>query len=193
MRTVTAIAALALTLSLGAPASAGGWAVTTLDELPPAMRATETYQIGYTIRQHGVTPVNVENVGPGWPSGTTEIQITSPDGGKTLRYKGVQQGGTGHYVANVVFPYDGRWTWAVTQGPFAPQPLGSIDVLPFDAAAPALSEAPAPAAVAAAPAQAPAPSGPNGVLATALLLVAAGAAILVGSRLAVLAGRHATA
>lgn len=184
MRLLTALTALILTLALGAPALAGGWAVTTLDQLPPELRATETYSIGYTIRQHGATPINVEQMG-----GTTEIQITSPDGAKTLRYKGVPEGATGHYVAKVIFPYDGTWSWRVTQGPFEAQSLGPITVLPFAAAPPAQG---APAA-AAAPAQTPAPSGPNALLVTALLLASAGAAILFGSRLAVFAGRRATA
>lgn len=186
---LTLFTVLLFTLLLGAPALAGGWAVTTLDELPPDLKATETYAIGYTIRQHGVSPVNVEQMG-----GTTEVQITSPDGAKTLRYKGVADGATGHYVAKVIFPYDGKWTWRVTQGPFAPQELGSISVLPFAAAA---AEKAAPAAVAAAVPAAPAPvqqpAGPNALLVTALLLASAGAAILFGSRLAVFADRRRVA
>ncbi|HEX9437114.1 MAG TPA: hypothetical protein VGA16_08165 [Candidatus Limnocylindria bacterium] len=182
MRAITAVSALVLTLALGAPALAGGWAVTTLDQLPPDFRAADTYAIGYTIRQHGVTPINVESMG-----GTTEIQITAPDGAKTLKYRGVPDGATGHYVAKVIFPYQGAWTWQVTQGPFQAQALGTIDVL-----AAAGAEAPvqpaAPVAVAA-PAQQQ-PAGPNGLLVTALLLAMAGAAVLFGSRLAVFADRR---
>ncbi|MBM4434149.1 MAG: cytochrome c [Chloroflexi bacterium] len=105
-RILTLATALALTLALGAPALAGGWAATTLDTLPPEFRAQETYSIGHTIRQHGVTPVSVEKMTDGWPSGTTGILITSPDGATTLRYRGVPTGATGHYVAQVkVLPF----------------------------------------------------------------------------------------
>lgn len=191
-RLVTAATALALTLALAATAFAGGWAVTTLDQLPPDMRAAQSYAIGYTIRQHGVTPVNVEPMG-----GTTEIQITAPDGAKTLRYKGAPEGATGHYVATVIFPYQGVWTWQVTQGPFQPQGLGTTNVLApvgADASAPAAPAAAAAAApAAAAQAQAPQPAGPNALVVIALLLASAGAAILFGSRLAVFADRRAAA
>ncbi|MGH2379588.1 MAG: hypothetical protein ACRDGT_14115, partial [Candidatus Limnocylindria bacterium] len=120
-RVLATLTALALSLALGAPAIAGGWAATTLDEVPPDVRAGDTYQIGYTIRQHGVTPVNVDK---------TEIRLTSPDGAKTLSYAGVREGATGHYVAKVTFPYEGAWSWSVTQGRFGAQPLGTVKVLP---------------------------------------------------------------
>ena len=175
-------AALLLTLALATPAFAGGWAVTTLDQLPPQIVAGQTYDIGYTIRQHGVTPINIETAfGTG---GSTEIQILAPDGHQTLSFKGVQTGPTGHYVAKVRFPAEGKWSWAVTQGPFAPQQLGTVDVL---AAAGAASAQPA------APLQAPAPapaSTPNPFLVAALLLALSGAAVLFGTRLAVFADRR---
>lgn len=181
-RLVIALTATALSLLMAAPAFAGGWAVTTLDQLPPDFRAAQSYAIGWTIRQHGVTPVNVEEMG-----GTTEIQITAPDGAKTLKYRGTQSGAVGHYTANVIFPYQGSWTWQVTQGPFQPQGLGTIVVLaPAGADAPAQPAAP----VAAAPAPQQQPAGPNPLLVIALLLASAGAAILFGSRLAVFADRR---
>lgn len=183
-RLVTTLSALVLTLALGAPALAGGWAVTTLDELPPQIQAGQEYAIGYTIRQHGERPINVAEMG-----GTTQILITSPDGAKTLRYNGVQTGARGHYVAKVMFPYDGAWQWQVTQGPFEAQSLGIVKVLP---AAGAVAQQPAPAA-AAAPAPVQQPAQPNGLLVTALLLASAGAAILFGTRVAAFAARRTTA
>lgn len=178
-------AALVLLLALGTPAAAGGWAVTTLDQVPPDLHAGDTYAIGYTIRQHGVTPIDVKKMG-----GTTEMQITAPDGATTLRYPGVPDGAVGHYVAKVFFPSDGTWTWTVTQGPFAPQPLGFVTV----GAAAVASAVPAPS-VATVPASVPAPQtgGANAPLIAALLLASAGATILFGSRLAVFADRRARA
>lgn len=173
-----ALAALAISVLTAVPAMAGGWAVTTFDSLPPEFRAGETYTLGYTIRQHGVTPINVER---------TEIRITSPQGGKTLRFAGVQEGAIGHYVAKVTFPYEGRWAWEVSQGPFEAQALGTTNVLPA-----ALGETVTPAAQAApAPASAPQPAQPNGLLLGALVLASAGAAILFGSRIATVMRRRA--
>lgn len=187
-RIATAFGAVVLSLLFAGPAFAGGWAVTTLDQLPPDIRATQTYSIGYTIRQHGVTPINIEQMG-----GTTEIQITAPDGAKTLRYKGVQDGATGHYVAKVIFPYQGTWTWTATQGPFQPFGLGFVTVAPaVGADAPAQPVAPV-AAAAAAPT--PQPAGPNALLVISLLLGSAAGAVMLGSWLggaAARAGRPAT-
>jgi hypothetical protein len=177
MRVLTLTAALLL---LGAvPALAGGWAATTLDELPGEFVAGDTYQIGYTIKQHGVTPVNVNELG-----GTTEIRITSPESGKTLAYPGVREGATGHYIAKVTFPYEGKWTWEVTQGPFEAQPLGSISVKPAGVAAQGGGAAQA--------APAPAPRT-DPLLGVALVLATAGAAILFGTRLVTFARRRAAA
>lgn len=111
-------------------AGAGGWAVTTLDEVPSAPAADEPVPVGYTVRQHGVTPVALED---------TAI-VVERAGGQTLRFSGAAQGPVGHYVATVVFPEDGTYRWKVDQGWFADQELGTLDV----GAAPA-NAAPTPA------------------------------------------------
>lgn len=131
---------LAATLSFVTAASAGGWAVTTIDSFPESLVAGVRYEIGYTIRQHGVTPVDIERMG-----GTTEIRGTSA-AGETISFRGARSGPTGHYVASVAVPSAGTWTLDVTQGPFASQKLGVFTVaLPAGAAAegaaPALASA----------------------------------------------------
>ena len=176
------VAALLLTLAFATPAFAGGWAVTTLDQLPD-IHAGQTYAIGYTIRQHGVTPIDVSQVFGG---GTTEIQLLGTDLRVTQSFRGVQSGPVGHYVAQVRFPSEGRWNWQVTQGAFQAQSLGVIEVLPAAAAASA------PTAIAAS-APAPQPAAPNALLVTALLLAMSGAAVMFGGRLAAFVDRRATA
>ena len=119
--------AAVLMVCLTSAALAGGWAVTTLDALPQAIRAGETYQLGYVIRQHGVTP---------FTSAKPEIRISGPNG-ELLRFPGVPEGAPGHYVSTVSFPSDGLWTWRVDQNPFEPQQLGALTVQsPAPAAAP---------------------------------------------------------
>ena len=118
-------------------ALAGGWAVTTLDPVPD-MLAGQTYQIGFTMRQHGVIPIR----------GGTPVIIASR-GTQTVRFAGRYDGTPGHYVAEVTFPSDGEWTWSVDQQPFPQvQTLGSTTI----AAPPA---APLPVTVESLPAQAP--------------------------------------
>lgn len=178
------IATLALLLALGTTALAGGWAVTTLDTLPPDISAGQTYTIGWTIRQHGVTPVDVERLG-----GTTELIATSPDGSRTLSFAGRRDGDTGHYAAKVTFPSEGTWTWKVTQAPFQPQPLGTVVVSPALAGSDAARGANAANTAASG---APAPIS-NPWLVLALLLASGGAAVLFGTRVAALTVRPRSA
>jgi hypothetical protein len=107
---------------IGAPiGSAGGWAITTLDELPTVIRAGETYAIGYTIRQHGQTPFSTAQ---------SAIEIRRPRGGTAERFVGTREGAPGHYVVEVRFREAGDWEWSADQSPFARQPLGTISVVP---------------------------------------------------------------
>lgn len=109
---------------LGAePAVAGGWAVSTLDAVP-VPSAGEVVQVGFTIRQHGVSPLN--------PDGEVGIVVRST-GGSEQYFPAEPVGEIGHHVAPVVFPEEGTFTWAVRQGWFAEQDLGSITVGPSTA------------------------------------------------------------
>ncbi len=121
MRSVTLVLAV-LAIALGAlapPALAGGWAVTTFDDMPGQFVSGQEYTLGYTIRQHGATPINVDK---------TEILAVATSG-RTLAFPGKSQGNVGHYIASVFFPAGGTYTWQVTQGAFAPQDLGKITIL----------------------------------------------------------------
>lgn len=121
MRRLTlALAVFALALgALATPALAGGWAVTTFDDMPGQIVSGKDYTLGYTIRQHGSTPINVAK---------TEILAVAASG-RTLSFPGKPEGAVGHYVAAVFFPAGGTYTWQVTQGDFAPQDLGTITIL----------------------------------------------------------------
>jgi len=120
-------------LALVAPALAGGWAVVTLDSLPREVRAGQSFQLGFVVRQHGKTPTNQDLDGkPLKPVLTARKQGTatsSRDGGtlvliaahasvqakgeETIRVEARQEGAVGHYVADVVFPSDGVWAWQI--------------------------------------------------------------------------------
>ena len=105
-------------LASATAAAAGGWAVSTLDETPVPVPG-EPVDVGFTVLQHGVTPVDVaEGVG---------IEITSSVG-TVQRFPAEPSGAPGHYVASVVFPEAGDYTWSVQQGMFAPQDLGGLTV-----------------------------------------------------------------
>jgi len=162
-----------LALALGTPAAAGGWAMTTFDQLPPEFVAGQTYRLGYTIRQHGATPIRVDR---------TEIVVIRAVGGVALSFAGVPEGSLGHYVADVTLPA-GTYSWRVTQEPFAAQDLGNLTVA---------GAAVAPAAPAAGPATAAPPPliPPLPPLVAALAVATLAAAALFASRLARHARRH---
>jgi hypothetical protein len=117
-------AAALLPLATPQAVDAGGWAVTTLDPMA-APAPGEPVGVGFTIRQHGVTPVAVDGV---------RIMVTDASGG-TEAFAARPEGTTGHYVAAVTFPDAGAYQWSVVQGWFGPQDLGSIDVQPTAAPA----------------------------------------------------------
>jgi hypothetical protein len=105
--------------SLGAPASAGGWAVGSLDAMPAA-EPGQTAQVGFTILQHGVTPVDLdEGVG---------IEIVRDDGTAAF-FPATSDGSAGHYLSAVTFPEtSGSYAWKIRMGWFGPHELGTLDV-----------------------------------------------------------------
>jgi hypothetical protein len=112
---LAAVAAALLPFAASDPADAGGWAVTTLDPLAPPV-AGEQVDVGFTIRQHGVRPVAVDDV---------SIVVTDT-GGAQESFPARPDGPVGHYIATVTFPADGPVRWRVEQGWFGPQDLGVV-------------------------------------------------------------------
>ncbi len=110
---------VAVSLLMGGAAVAGGWAVTTLDPMPRLPVAGASTPIGFTIRQHGATPIAIDN---------TAIVIARLGGAERHVFRGRADGPVGHYVSDVRFPTSGAWNWQVEQGWFGTQELGSINV-----------------------------------------------------------------
>jgi len=118
----------ALLLLCTVPAFAGGWAIVTLDDLPRTLNAGETVTLGFIVRQHGVTPVNLENV---------LLTATGPDG-ESLAFTARQVGEEGHYVVDVTLPSAGEWAWEIQPDWFAATAFAPIAVLDTAATAPPL-------------------------------------------------------
>jgi hypothetical protein len=175
------VVVIVLLLALAAPALAGGWAVLTLDSLPREVRAGQSFQIGFLVRQHGQTPTNHDLNGrllkpvltarlqasAAASSGGAQL-VAAPasataKGEETIRVEARQEGPVGHFVADVTFPSDGVWEWQIALPTFYVQNpangqegnaaiFAPLTVLP--AAAPAQAPATAPEAQ---PAPAPVP------------------------------------
>jgi len=95
--------ALLLALVFVLPVFAGGWAVITLDELPTDVVAGKPLTIGFTVLQHGKTPM--EGLEP-----TVTAQLSFDE--KLVVYPDAE-GEPGHYVATLTFPKAGDWEWAI--------------------------------------------------------------------------------
>lgn len=118
---VTAAAALVVVAGPGTSASAGGWAVGSIDSIPEAA-AGRTVDVGFTILQHGVTPVDLDD--------DVGVEIVLGDG--TVQFfPATGAGETGRYIAAVTFPSaPGEYSWNLRMGWFGAQELGRLDVAP---------------------------------------------------------------
>jgi hypothetical protein len=102
LRTSLALALL-LSMILAAPVFAGGWAVITLDELPSNVVAGEPLTVGFTVLQHGKTPMT--DLSPTITANLykeQEFVVTAKP-----------EGEPGHYTATLTFPKEGDWQWSI--------------------------------------------------------------------------------
>ena len=98
MRKLLAAAVVTLAVfGVASPATAGGWAVTTLDPLAAEPVAGEPFAVWFTIRQHGQTPITLDDAA---------IIVTDSTGSAT-RFEAEPAGVLGHHVAMVEVPTDG--------------------------------------------------------------------------------------
>jgi hypothetical protein len=99
--------ALILTFLLGfaivIPVFAGGWAVITLDELPSEIVAGEPLTIGFTVLQHGRTPMT--DLEP-----TVTARLSN---GKAITFFSAPSEKPGYYTATLTFPEEGNWEWSI--------------------------------------------------------------------------------
>jgi hypothetical protein len=92
-------------LLLAGTATAGGWGSAVVDPIqgdPP--RAGEPTTIGFTLLQHGQTPVD-------W--GAPTVTFTHPGSGQAVTAAARMEGDAGHWVVQVTLPADGAWAMAV--------------------------------------------------------------------------------
>jgi cytochrome c2 len=109
--------ALLFTLVFAFPAFAGGWAVITLDELPSNVLAGEPLTIGFTVLQHGRTPMS--GLDP-----TVTAKLTSTE---EMVVHAEPKGEPGHYEATLTFPKEGNWEWSI-QAFTMDQPMPTLNV-----------------------------------------------------------------
>jgi hypothetical protein len=80
--------------------------VVVLDRLPTGLRAGEPTAIGFTVLQHGRSPLAGLD-----PAPAVEARHTA--NGEVVRVSAVDEGSPGHYVAVLTLPSPGEWDWSV--------------------------------------------------------------------------------
>jgi hypothetical protein len=106
-------------LATPAGALAGGWATAGLSPPPDEVGAGDTWNARITVLQHGRTPL--EGVEP---------SVTLKNGSTSKTFPAIPTDEPGVYVAEVVFPTAGKWSYVVDDGfgqthSFAPVSIGS--------------------------------------------------------------------
>jgi hypothetical protein len=185
MRKIAVLLVFALMLALVPAVLAGGWAVVTLDEPPGDIRAGEPWTMGFTVLQHGQTPVH--DLGDGVPIEPLLV-AENPADGRRVEVMATPSKEVGHFTVEVNFPTEGEWTWTIFPNPLAGETLFEpLTVLPAAAASGATGdEAAAPAVMPAASQPEAAPAATTGGFSTnaglrwaALVALAAAVALFI--------------
>ena len=83
----------------------GGWAVTTVKDLPDYAVAGKALTLSFIVRQHGQTPLN--NLKP---------EIEASAGTVQLRATATRGKGDGQYESTLTLPHAGEWTITIHSG-----------------------------------------------------------------------------
>jgi hypothetical protein len=86
---------------------AGGWAVVTVTKMPPVLVAGRPAQIEFVVRQHGQHLM--ANAAASLQADADGVKVTAVVRSSSM---------PGTYVADVVLPAPGRWTFTLTSGLF---------------------------------------------------------------------------
>jgi hypothetical protein len=123
MSRFTSVAALALALSLLAPATslAGGFATAGLSSLPRDVRPGDEWVVDVTVLQHGVTPL--QGVTP-----HVRIALESAPNAPTHAFAARPTREPGVYRARVEFPSRGFWAISVHDGFTGVHDFGGVDI-----------------------------------------------------------------
>jgi hypothetical protein len=124
MRKMVAVVLAALVVGLWAtPVAAGGWATVTMDEWPVPMQVGERYQLGLTVRQHGVRLVPSNEL-----EGDVVLQLRNPVDGSEETVIAQPSEQPGHYTFELTFSQPGAWIITVKPGWFPESQLSALVV-----------------------------------------------------------------
>ncbi len=107
MRYLVIVSTFVLVAVAAAPAGAGGWASVGLASMPEGVSSGETWNAEITVLRHGVTPTD---------GAAPSLTIRNAQAGLSETFAAESTGETGVYVARVVFPDAGRWSFEIDNG-----------------------------------------------------------------------------
>lgn len=107
MRHLIVLSAVVLAASSAGSASAGGWASVGLASLPDDVSSGEAWTAEITVLRHGVTPTD---------GAAPSLTIRNEATGASETFDAAPAGETGTYVARVVFPDAGTWSFEIDNG-----------------------------------------------------------------------------
>jgi hypothetical protein len=122
------LAAVAILLLAASATMAGGWATIEPDDGATPPTEDEATDLGFTVLQHGQTPA-------GWEQPTVVFEEVST--GQIVNVPATASGPDGHFVASVILPAAGFWTWHVElRDLIVETPPAMLGVLTLDGIAP---------------------------------------------------------
>ena len=107
MRYLVIVFALVLAAVGAGSAGAGGWATVGLASTPEGIGSGETWKAEITVLRHGVTPTD---------GAAPSLTIRNEGSALAKTFSAQPTGETGVYVASVVFPEAGSWSFEIDNG-----------------------------------------------------------------------------
>ncbi|MBM4194482.1 MAG: c-type cytochrome [Gemmatimonadetes bacterium] len=113
-RSAVALAALAAVTAF----SFGGWATISVEDVPESLRVGQPTTFRFTIRQHGIEPL--EGLNP-------SLAIRSADGKSVVAAAASPDGAKGRYASTFTIPRSGDWRVTINSG-FGPSKLTLLPI-----------------------------------------------------------------
>lgn len=91
-----------------------------LDDEPGQVMAGTAWTVGFTVRVHDQTPMNVD---------AARLLAQHRETAAEIEVVGRQEGPVGHYVAEVTFPRAGAWKWSIEPEPYEATTFETLTVV----------------------------------------------------------------
>ena len=98
---------------------AGGWASVEIVDGPDVVEAGKPVTFDLSIKQHGITPVDLDPL---------VISATNSETGDEIEATAIKVSGAGNYTVELTFPTDGTWSMVGTPGSFPPFDMTPVQV-----------------------------------------------------------------